>query len=333
MFLALDAGGTSTRAVIVRRDRSCVRLRTGGHRQPHRRRDRPCRRGDRRRRRTRRLAGGRPPRPRALGCVIAMAGQQTAAFLDQVSERLEALGVGSVILQPDLLGIFGSGTHELDGYALIAGTGSVAARVRDGRLDRVVGGRGWLLGDAGSGFWIGHQVARTVIAALDDAGAADRADRAGAHRDRDRGPELRRRPGPRAAAAPHRPVRRPAGRARRVRPAGLPSASADPAAREIVRRGVGGVGGADRGGAGARPARSGRRSVAASRCTECWPRPPALRRELAFRAAAGARVMPVADGVVGASCAGVARCRDRRRRRVVRARCRPRSRASLHEQP
>jgi glucosamine kinase len=73
-----------------------------------------------------------------------------------------------VILQPDLLGIFHSGTHELDGYALIAGTGSVAARIRDGELARVVGGRGWLLGDAGSGFWIGHRVARAVIAALDD---------------------------------------------------------------------------------------------------------------------------------------------------------------------
>jgi N-acetylglucosamine kinase-like BadF-type ATPase len=46
----------------------------------------------------------------------------------------------------------------------------VAARIRGGQLDRVVGGRGWLLGDAGGGFWIGHAVARAVVASLDGQG-------------------------------------------------------------------------------------------------------------------------------------------------------------------
>jgi N-acetylglucosamine kinase-like BadF-type ATPase len=36
----------------------------------------------------------------------------------------------------------------------------------------VTGGKGWLLGDAGGGFWIGHAVARAVVAALDDQGQA-----------------------------------------------------------------------------------------------------------------------------------------------------------------
>ena len=31
-------------------------------------------------------------------------------------------------------------------------------------------GKGWLLGDGGSGFWIGHRVARAVVAALDGQG-------------------------------------------------------------------------------------------------------------------------------------------------------------------
>lgn len=53
---------------------------------------------------------------------------------------------------------------------MIAGTGTVAARIRGGRLDLVVGGRGWLLGDAGGGFWIGHAVSRAVVAALDGQG-------------------------------------------------------------------------------------------------------------------------------------------------------------------
>jgi glucosamine kinase len=102
--------------------------------------------------------------------VVAMAGEKTLAFREQVSDRLAGLGLRQVVLEHDLLGIFHSGTAALDGYALIAGTGTVAARIRRGRLDRVVGGRGWLLGDAGGGFWIGHAVARAVVASLDGQG-------------------------------------------------------------------------------------------------------------------------------------------------------------------
>jgi glucosamine kinase len=102
-----------------------------------------------------------------LTATIAMAGEQSAGFVSALENQLGELGWGTVVLRPDLLGVFGSGTHRTEGYALIAGTGSVAARVVDGRLDRVVGGRGWLLGDAGSGFWIGRRVARAVVAALD----------------------------------------------------------------------------------------------------------------------------------------------------------------------
>lgn len=102
--------------------------------------------------------------------LLAMAGEKTAAFREQVSDRLGALGIGEVVLEHDLLGMFHSGTAAQDGYALVAGTGTVAARIRGGRLDRVVGGRGWLLGDAGGGFWIGHAVARAVVASLDGQG-------------------------------------------------------------------------------------------------------------------------------------------------------------------
>jgi N-acetylglucosamine kinase-like BadF-type ATPase len=96
-----------------------------------------------------------------------MAGEKTPAFKEQVTGRLAAVGVAQVVLDRDLLGIFLSGTAARDGYALIAGTGTVAARIRGGRLNRVVGGKGWLLGDAGGGFWIGHAVARAVVASLD----------------------------------------------------------------------------------------------------------------------------------------------------------------------
>jgi glucosamine kinase len=115
------------------------------------------------------MAGLVASEPPALA-LIAMAGEKTPAFKEQVTGRLAAMGVPQVVLDHDLLGIFHSGTAARDGYALIAGTGTVAARIRGGRLDRVVGGKGWLLGDAGGGYWIGHAVARAVVASMDGQG-------------------------------------------------------------------------------------------------------------------------------------------------------------------
>ena len=100
--------------------------------------------------------------------VLAMAGVKSSEFREQVTTRLAALGWSRVVLEGDLLAIFYSGTYLSDGYALIAGTGTIAARVQDGQLDRVAGGKGWLVGDSGGGFWIGRKVARAVVAELDE---------------------------------------------------------------------------------------------------------------------------------------------------------------------
>jgi glucosamine kinase len=165
MFLALDAGGTSTCAVVLDtsgRAYGYGRARGGN----------PTAAGIREAVdaigvAAERALAGSPRSDRPTTALIAMAGEKTAAFRKQVSSRLATLGVGNVVLGHDLLGIFHSGTAALEGYALIAGTGTVAARIREGRLDHVAGGKGWLLGDAGGGFWIGHAVARAVVASLD----------------------------------------------------------------------------------------------------------------------------------------------------------------------
>ncbi|MDH6462626.1 glucosamine kinase [Micromonospora sp. A200] len=70
----------------------------------------------------------------------------------------------------DALVAYASGTAAPDGTVLIAGTGAIAAQVRDLRLDRVADGHGWLLGDAGSGFWLGREAVRRLLATLDSAG-------------------------------------------------------------------------------------------------------------------------------------------------------------------
>ncbi len=67
----------------------------------------------------------------------------------------------------DLEIAFASGTPEPDGTVLIAGTGSNVGLVHDHALVRTVGGHGWLLGDDGSGFWLGREAMRSVLQSID----------------------------------------------------------------------------------------------------------------------------------------------------------------------
>lgn len=67
----------------------------------------------------------------------------------------------------DALVAYASGTASPDGTVLIAGTGAIAATIRGFALDRVSDGHGWLLGDAGSGFWLGREAVRATLAAMD----------------------------------------------------------------------------------------------------------------------------------------------------------------------
>jgi N-acetylglucosamine kinase-like BadF-type ATPase len=49
---------------------------------------------------------------------------------------------------------------------LVAGTGSVAARIVNHRKTITAGGYGWLLGDEGSAFWIGREAVRATLRIL-----------------------------------------------------------------------------------------------------------------------------------------------------------------------
>src|SRR5215211_6661149 len=60
----------------------------------------------------------------------------------------------------DLEVAFAAGTPEPDGSVLVAGTGATAGAVIDHRLTRTADGHGWLLGDDGSGFWLGREADR-----------------------------------------------------------------------------------------------------------------------------------------------------------------------------
>lgn len=177
LILAVDAGGTSTRAVVIDPSGRALGYGRAGGGNP--------------------LSSGPAIAAQSLGtavrdaltqahadaasvasATIAMAGAATHLPPSQarnrvIGETLAGCGVTAAFaLRSDLLAMFCAGTSALDGYALGAGTGAAAIRVRGGVIEHVVDGMGWLLGDAGSGFSVGHAVARAVVAALDGRGPA-----------------------------------------------------------------------------------------------------------------------------------------------------------------
>lgn len=72
-----------------------------------------------------------------------------------------------VTIVADAVTAFAAGTARPSGSVLIAGAGAMAARVDHEQVTARVDGNGWLVGDDGSGFWLGRQAVRAVFAALD----------------------------------------------------------------------------------------------------------------------------------------------------------------------
>jgi N-acetylglucosamine kinase-like BadF-type ATPase len=70
----------------------------------------------------------------------------------------------------DAVTAFAAGTSRRRGSVLIAGIGAIAARIGEEEVLERVDGNGWLVGDDGSGFWLGRQAVRAVFAALDHRG-------------------------------------------------------------------------------------------------------------------------------------------------------------------
>ncbi|MFU8875059.1 N-acetylglucosamine kinase [Micromonospora sp. SL4-19] len=171
VVVGLDVGGTSTRAAAFSLDG--VRLGTG------------------------RAGGGNPTSHGAERAATELLAALRAALADIDPTRVRAgtiglAGAGRLLADPqgraafdrawsdaglrcpyavhgDALVAYASGTAAPDGTVLIAGTGAIAAEVRDLRLDRTADGHGWLLGDAGSGFWLGREAVRRLLSDLDRA--------------------------------------------------------------------------------------------------------------------------------------------------------------------
>lgn len=124
--------------------------------------------------------------PEALrGRVVAVAGGFAGASRTAPDEpgrvrahaaltvALRRLGIDAaeVEVHSDIEAAFASAPgHPADGLALVAGTGAVAARVTARACTTTAGGDGWLLGDDGSGFWIGREAVRVALRMADGRG-------------------------------------------------------------------------------------------------------------------------------------------------------------------
>jgi glucosamine kinase len=170
LVVGVDAGGSNTRVLVARMTGERVAAAAAG--------------------------GGNPVSCGLDGCVRSLrAGLESALFgLDRGMLRYAVLGVAgagacleelSAALRgcwrelglgcpfqvvSDLEAAFAAGTTAEDGIVLVAGTGAAAAEVRDTRVVRHVDGHGWLLGDDGSGFWLGREALRACLAHLDGRG-------------------------------------------------------------------------------------------------------------------------------------------------------------------
>lgn len=103
--------------------------------------------------------------------LLAMAGVRNPEVQRRIEEAFRALGLtGPMVLTGDTQAMLPSVTAATDGYCIFAGTGSGAVRIRDGEVEAVVDAAGYLLGDLGSGFWLGHHAAIAVTAALEGRG-------------------------------------------------------------------------------------------------------------------------------------------------------------------
>ena len=115
------------------------------------------------------LAGLDPTAVKAA--VIGAAGGSALARPDVRAQFDAAWNGAGLTGEPEFIGdlevAFASGTPEPDGVVLIAGTGCAAGLVRDHQLVRTADGHGWLLGDDGSGFWLGREAVRSVLRKLD----------------------------------------------------------------------------------------------------------------------------------------------------------------------
>jgi N-acetylglucosamine kinase-like BadF-type ATPase len=115
--------------------------------------------------------GERDIRPAAI--CLGIAGVDRPQDAQAVRDIMRRIGFKTrTLVVNDAFVALVAGAGDAPGVALIAGTGSIAyGRNGDGRAARA-GGWGYLLGDEGSGFWIGRTALAAIVRQADGRGPA-----------------------------------------------------------------------------------------------------------------------------------------------------------------
>jgi N-acetylglucosamine kinase-like BadF-type ATPase len=120
-----------------------------------------------------RALGDRPIVPSVI--CIGMAGVDRPGDLTVVSSLMRRIGYKAriVIANDALVGLV-SGIGHAPGVIIIAGTGSIAYGRNAENFAARAGGWGYVLGDEGSGYWIGRHALRAVVRQADGRGRVTR---------------------------------------------------------------------------------------------------------------------------------------------------------------
>lgn len=172
LVLGVDAGGTSTRALLASATGETLGTgRAGGANQR-------SSTGSVADSLVTAISGALGDRdPASVGAaVVGVAGAAAAgrpwaqAALAEASERVGLPAPPR--LATDIAIAYAGGSPARRGSVLLAGTGAVAAAVSDGEVTHRSDGYGWLLGDTGSAVWLGLQAVRRSLEGLDGRGPA-----------------------------------------------------------------------------------------------------------------------------------------------------------------
>ncbi|OKJ17088.1 N-acetylglucosamine kinase [Kitasatospora sp. CB01950] len=165
LVLGLDVGGTSTRALVATLDGRVLGTAHGAGGNP--------------------VAHGTEVAVREIGGAVRAA----LAGLDPARVTAAVIGLaGNSLAPPELSALWpatgltiapqfvddaelahAAGSPAADGTLLLSGTGAIAAEIRDHELHRTADGHGWLLGDRGSGCWLGREAVSAALTAVDRA--------------------------------------------------------------------------------------------------------------------------------------------------------------------
>lgn len=165
LVLGADVGGTATRVAVASLEHGVLAVAEGGPGNPNLV-GLAASAAEIRTTAERVLTGLAGP---VVGAVVGLAGGSRAAADPAFLRAAMPAGVAvTPLLVSDLAVGFCSATPAGQGCMLIAGTGAVAGRVVGEEVQGRRDGWGWLLGDRGSGFWLGRAAVRATLDAFDE---------------------------------------------------------------------------------------------------------------------------------------------------------------------